>query len=320
MAYHLNENQLNDLFNLLSSNSDSTTQINSDYSKILNNFNLESSKTGHIDSNLAKKGTNKMGKSKITENPPFSTSTQDQISMSSKIIQKVSKTARLTVTSLANIRVKDSTERPSKKYQHVENNDQYLSKNKKNKKIGNLENANPRLSYNNIYNNPISYEKQSLNDCINKRDSRTPDDKYCNFYHLCTDGVYQVLLCPESYLFSSESQKCEIKSKVNCGRRIELEFDKSNVPYMDYTMNEIYNVAQSPRIINGTLECTLGVDGYFADPEFCNIYHHCLAGVDYAEQCPHQLVWNDKKKMCDWQTSVNCSGRIIPVAQGNLNM
>lgn len=60
----------------------------------------------------------------------------------------------------------------------------------------------------------------------------------------------------------------------------------------------------------------LGLDGYFADPEFCNIYHHCLAGVDYAVQCPQQLVWNDKKKMCDWQTSVNCTGRIIPVAQG----
>jgi hypothetical protein len=60
----------------------------------------------------------------------------------------------------------------------------------------------------------------------------------------------------------------------------------------------------------------VGLDGYFADPEFCNIYHHCLAGVDYAVQCPQQLVWNDKKKMCDWQTSVNCTGRIIPVAQG----
>jgi hypothetical protein len=46
------------------------------------------------------------------------------------------------------------------------------------------------------------------------------------------------------------------------------------------------------------------------------LYHHCLAGVDYAEQCPHQLVWNDHKKMCDWQTVVNCTGKIIPVATG----
>ena len=81
-------------------------------------------------------------------------------------------------------------------------------------------------------------------------------------------------------------------------------------------MNDYYNQAAMPKIVNGSLECSLGADGYFADPEFCNIYHHCLAGVDYAEQCPHQLVWNDRKKMCDWQTSVNCTGRIIPVAQG----
>jgi hypothetical protein len=55
-----------------------------------------------------------------------------------------------------------------------------------------------------------------------------------------------------------------------------------------------------PIIVNGTLECVLGADGYYEDSLYCNVYHHCLAGIDYIEHCPNQLAWNEKKKMCDW--------------------
>jgi hypothetical protein len=179
-----------------------------------------------------------------------------------------------------------------------------------------------RISYGNMINLPMSnilnnrHVEMQYNDCSDGRSSKTPDEAYCNFYHACHSGNYQPLLCPDGYMFSSNTLKCEQKSKVECGKRIAMDFDRSNVPFMDHYMNDYYNAVPNPKIINGSLECMLGTDGYFADPEFCNIYHHCLAGVDYAEQCPHQLVWNDRKKMCDWQTSVNCTGRIIPVAQG----
>ena len=183
----------------------------------------------------------------------------------------------------------------------------------------NYDNMNGRISYNNnnnnLFNVPLGNRELAYNDCSDNRDSRSVDGLYCNLYHACSNGVYQALLCTEGYLFSAITLKCEKKGQVDCGKRNSLEFDRSNMPSMEY-MNDYYNSAPSPRIVNGSLECSLGVDGYFADPEFCNIYHHCLAGVDYAEQCPHQLVWNDKKKMCDWQTSVNCTGRVIPVAQG----
>jgi hypothetical protein len=168
------------------------------------------------------------------------------------------------------------------------------------------------------YNMPlINMEKSNIlfPDCDDDKESRKPDKKYCNLYLLCTNGISQTLLCPDGYLFSTISLKCEKKSQVDCNKRLAVEFDHSTVSYLDL-MSEYYSSASNPRIVNGSLQCSLGTDGYFADPEFCNIYHHCLAGVDYAEQCPHQLVWNDRKKMCDWQTSVNCTGRIIPVAQG----
>ena len=133
-------------------------------------------------------------------------------------------------------------------------------------------------------------------------------------YHSCINGNYQALLCPEGYLYSEDTQKCEITRKVECGSRVALDFDHTNVPYVE-PYSGSYKLL-NPKIVNGTLECPLGADGYYADPEFCNIYHHCLAGVDYADQCPHQLVWNDRKKMCDWQTNVNCTSKIIPVAYG----
>lgn len=178
-------------------------------------------------------------------------------------------------------------------------------------------NLNTRVSYvdNQYTQYSLGKSESNINDCSDNRESKSPDTIYCNIYHSCSNGVYQTMLCLEGYLFSSLTQKCEKRNQVNCGKRIALEFDRTNVPYLDY-MNDYYNQAAMPKIVNGSLECSLGADGYFADPEFCNIYHHCLAGVDYAEQCPHQLVWNDRKKMCDWQTSVNCTGRIIPVAQG----
>ena len=182
------------------------------------------------------------------------------------------------------------------------------------KAVGAFSNNDENKNYN-LQTLDMEKSRVFFQDCGNNIDSRSPDKNYCNLYYLCSNGVSQALLCPDGYLFSTISLKCEKKSQVDCHQRQALEFDHSTVPYLDL-MSEYYNSASNPRIVNGSLQCSLGTDGYFADPEFCNIYHHCLAGVDYAEQCPHQLVWNDRKKMCDWQTSVNCTGRIIPVAQG----
>jgi hypothetical protein len=149
-------------------------------------------------------------------------------------------------------------------------------------------------------------EYMNENECKRVLNTKQSDQFICNMYHSCLNGVYKVLLCPEGYLFSDETQKCETKRKVNCGTRLALDFDQ-NIEYSNYLKLDI---------INGSLECPLGFDGYYADPEFCNIYHHCIAGIDYVDQCMHQLVWNDRKKMCDWQTNVNCSGKQIPVAYG----
>ncbi|CAF2188762.1 unnamed protein product [Rotaria magnacalcarata] len=141
---------------------------------------------------------------------------------------------------------------------------------------------------------------------------RFPDRRLCNMYYTCLpSGLPEPNLCPEGHLFSESSYDCELTSKVNCGARVAAYFEPD-----DNQVDPITSTSQSQfAASNGTIECILGADGYFEDPLYCNVYHHCIAGMDYIEHCPNQLAWNEKKKMCDWATNVNCTGKTMPVVQ-----
>jgi hypothetical protein len=124
---------------------------------------------------------------------------------------------------------------------------------------------------------------------------RFPDRRLCNMYFTCTySGLPEPSLCLEGYLFSEVSRDCELASHVNCGSRLSAFFEVDESKTISTTAQPKININ------NNTIECILGVDGYFKDPLFCNIYHHCIAGVDYIEHCSNQLAWNEQKKMCDW--------------------
>ncbi|CAF1507573.1 unnamed protein product [Adineta steineri] len=144
-------------------------------------------------------------------------------------------------------------------------------------------------------------------------DIRYPDKRLCNMYFTCTpSGLPEPNLCAEGYLFSELTRDCEIASRVNCGQRLSAFFEIEETKLISTTTSKSkFNL----NIVNATIECILGADGYFEDPLYCNIYHHCIAGVDYIEPCPNQLAWNEKQKMCDWATNVNCTGKTMPVVQ-----
>ncbi len=132
---------------------------------------------------------------------------------------------------------------------------------------------------------------------LGANDFRYPDRRLCNMYFTCTSSnLPEPNLCPEGYLFSDVSRDCEIASRVNCGTRLSAYFEPDETKSISTTTTTRSKI----NIFNGTIECILGADGYFEDPLYCNIYHHCIAGVDYIEPCPNQLAWNEKSKMCDW--------------------
>jgi hypothetical protein len=153
---------------------------------------------------------------------------------------------------------------------------------------------------------------------------RFPDQRLCNMFFLCTQsGLPEPSLCPEGYLFSEISRDCEQAAHVNCGSRLSTFYDMENVNIHNDVNQPVTTTTTTTTItrtsttsqhvtssivfsrsktvfVNGTVECVLGADGYYEDPLYCNVYHHCLAGIDYIEHCPNQLAWNEKKKMCDW--------------------
>jgi len=144
----------------------------------------------------------------------------------------------------------------------------------------------------------------------NSNGVRYPDRRLCNMYFTCSStGLPEPNLCPEGYLFSDVTRDCALAAFVNCGSRLsayfELEDTKpsyTTTTTTTTTTSTTTTAASNHRIYsnNGTIECILGADGYYEDPLYCNVYHHCIAGLDYIEPCPNQLAWNDKKKMCDW--------------------
>jgi hypothetical protein len=125
-------------------------------------------------------------------------------------------------------------------------------------------------------------------------------------YFTCTStGLPEPNLCPEGYLFSEITRDCEPAARVNCGSRLsaffEIDETKAPTPPSPPPLPHHFTTPKpKTHLNNGSIECILGADGYFEDPLYCNIYHHCIAGVDYIEPCPNQLAWNEKKKMCDW--------------------
>ncbi len=129
---------------------------------------------------------------------------------------------------------------------------------------------------------------------------RYPDRRLCNMYFTCApSGLPEPNLCPEGYLFSELTRDCELAAHVNCGTRLSAFFEIDDTKAV-ITTTTTTTLRPKATLNNGSIECILGADGYYEDSLYCNVYHHCIAGVDYIEPCPNQLAWNEKKKMCDW--------------------
>ena len=60
-------------------------------------------------------------------------------------------------------------------------------------------------------------------------------------------------------------------------------------------------VAQSKTSI-----CTNRPDGRYASDTYCNVFHHCIGGVNNVVRCTGELQWDDKRKECGWESSVHC--------------
>ena len=53
-------------------------------------------------------------------------------------------------------------------------------------------------------------------------------------------------------------------------------------------------------------------NGFFADPEQCDLYYECVDGVSTVKLCPDGLMFDDTNKIdakCDYPFNVDCGKR-----------
>lgn len=256
LAYRLNENQLNDLFNLLNANPTEKYFNNplAKHEQQIQERNSMRKNVQMIPKPEMLQQNNKDLEKYFNEAEPVERVSTDTTT-STEPTTTIKETTPSTTASPTTTTKKEVTTEKSKPFQNLKRVQATL-KPKESPKLGLYRNS---MRHNSMKHNKFSYGNQEpqlkqqftntepsmgYNDCNIIRDSRKPDNMYCNLYHMCSNGIYAALLCPESYLFSMQTLKCEHRSKVDCGSRMALDFDRSNVPDMDFTINDYYNSAR----------------------------------------------------------------------------
>jgi hypothetical protein len=120
--------------------------------------------------------------------------------------------------------------------------------------------------------------------CIGKPDGPYAHEEYCNVYHVCESGTDNIRQCPNQLFWDYKTKRCDWSGNVECTGRTLITLSTDT-----------------------TLFCMERRDGVYGDPNWCNVYHNCLSGVDFKTKCPVGLIWNETKKDCDWSDSTQCS-------------
>ena len=120
--------------------------------------------------------------------------------------------------------------------------------------------------------------------CIGLHDGPYAHEEYCNVYHVCESGTDNIRQCPNQLFWDFKTKRCDWSGNVECTGRTLVTLST-----------------------DATLFCMERLDGVYGDPNYCNVYHNCLSGVDFKTKCPVGLIWNETKKDCDWSDSTQCS-------------
>lgn len=182
MTYNLNENQLNDMFNFYNTN------------KNLNQLMTTSSIESNILENSKKQIVPKL----------------DILEQNNDDIARYFNEASL-LNSVPSASSSSSTSQTPLKSTNNNEQLQQLINPFINSQIEYLYQQNQPIILSNDKPNSLQLSKPELPfyDCSDNRESKTADQTFCNLYHICSKGLYQALLCPDGYLFSIKTLKCE---------------------------------------------------------------------------------------------------------------
>merc|ERR1712110_1264304 len=142
------------------------------------------------------------------------------------------------------------------------------------------------------------------------------DPKNCiKYYHYYNDVVEEHITCPLDNAgiqehFAPDRVQCDYPDRVDCGDRPICDENDENCIEPASTVSTI-----TPPTGNPDFDCP-SPSGYFADPNNCIKYFHCLEGnVEEHITCPNvngkQECFDEVNIWCDWPERVNCGNRPI---------
>ncbi|CAB3378171.1 Hypothetical predicted protein [Cloeon dipterum] len=116
--------------------------------------------------------------------------------------------------------------------------------------------------------------------CPDKKYAQYEDERQCDKYYECEDGVATEKLCPDGLVFDvtiRKLNKCDLPFTIDCGDRTELQPARGN--------------EKCPRR-----------NGYFAHPDesVCNIYYNCIDGDPIESHCSSGLIFDEYNGVCAW--------------------
>ncbi|XP_049886425.1 protein obstructor-E-like [Pectinophora gossypiella] len=120
------------------------------------------------------------------------------------------------------------------------------------------------------------------------KDGQYEDDRQCDKFYECVDGIATTKLCPDGLVFDPtirKINKCDQPFNVDCGDRTELQPPKPT--------------QQCPRR-----------NGFFAHPDasVCNIFYNCIEGDAIEVKCTAGLHFDEYSGTCVWPDAAGRQG------------
>ncbi|XP_050359161.1 mucin-5AC-like isoform X5 [Nymphalis io] len=133
-----------------------------------------------------------------------------------------------------------------------------------------------------------------------------PDPDRCDKFYMCTAGTAIPLYCGKGFEFDPKDQQCVIISENGCFASRGLTSEDRTEGYEVTTDNKMKENLQTTQNVEITSEdtqtttaiCPPGVFGNVPDPENCNKFYMCTAGISIPLYCSAGFEFDPVVKDC----------------------
>ncbi|KAK3591080.1 hypothetical protein CHS0354_005477 [Potamilus streckersoni] len=143
----------------------------------------------------------------------------------------------------------------------------------------------------------LTYSASSVcvDSCSGKSDGNYQYCPDCQKYVACSNGYKYIMPCPANLVWDDTKRRCEWTSST-CTASIPT---RTTTSVRRTTPNIQPTTDSSTECVHSCFGKSNGNYQYCPD---CRKYVTCSNGYKYIMPCPADLVWDDKKKQCEWNS------------------